>query len=112
VLEIKVVSLIEIGKPFEIGTVTEPTSGPTDVLVKVEACGLAPNSFNIVTGKAGLPLPSLPCIFGLDISGVIEAVGEHVFGLKPSDRVYIEPYLTCNTCHQCRRGKKECSLSN
>lgn len=105
---INVARLVDLNKPLEVGTVEKPTPGPKDVLVKVEACCLVPNSFNIVTGKAKFSVPEMPCVFGLDAAGIIEAVGEHVVGLSVGDRVYVDPYLTCDTCHQCRRG----SLTN
>jgi alcohol dehydrogenase len=100
-----VARLVKVGEPLELGTVQKPQPGPTDVLVKVEACSLVPNSKNLVTNKARLPLPNLPCIFGLDAAGTIESVGEHVLNLKVGDRVYVDPFLTCRSCHFCRKGK-------
>lgn len=104
--EIKVARLVEIGKPLQIGKADKPVPGPNDVLVKVEACCLVPNSHNLVTNGGGddFALPKLPCIFGLDASGVVEAVGDRVFGLKAGDRVYVDPMITCGTCHHCRQG--------
>lgn len=104
--QIRVARLHEVDQPLVTGTAEKPVPGLKDVLVKVEACCLVPNSYNIVTGKAGLPMPELPFVFGLDVAGTIEAVGEHVIGLSPGDRVYVDPLLTCGTCHQCRRGKQ------
>jgi len=46
-----------------------------------------------------------PISFGLDASGTTEAVGEHVLNLKVGDRVYVDPFLTCDTCQACRRGQ-------
>lgn len=106
--EIQVARLVELGKPLEIGKVEKPKPIGKDVLVKVEACCLVPNSHNLITTGGGsdvFALPKLPCVFGLDASGVVEAVGECVFGIKPGDRVYVDPLLTCGTCHQCRRGR-------
>ncbi|KZF12591.1 hypothetical protein A2J03_17565 [Rhodococcus sp. EPR-157] len=52
-------------------------------------------------------MPDLPAAFGLDVSGVIEQVGEHVLNLEVGDHVYVDPHLTCDTCHQCRRGRSD-----
>jgi D-arabinose 1-dehydrogenase-like Zn-dependent alcohol dehydrogenase len=104
--EINVARLVELGKPLKTGKAEKPVPGPKDVLVKVEACCLVPNSHNLVTtgGTDDFSLPKLPAVFGLDAAGVVESVGDHVFGIKPGDRVYVDPWLTCGTCHQCRRG--------
>jgi threonine dehydrogenase-like Zn-dependent dehydrogenase len=105
--KINVARLVEVGRPLEVGTADKPTPGPHDVLVKVEACCLVPNSHNLVTTGGGsdvFSLPKMPAVFGLDAAGVVEAVGDRVFGLKPGDRVYVDPRLVCGTCHHCRRG--------
>ena len=103
--EINVARLVKLGQPLELGTVEKPRLRPTDVLVKVEACCLVPNSYNLVTGKAKLPIPDLPCIFGLDVAGTIESVGEHVLNLKAGDRVYVDPFMWCRSCHFCKKGE-------
>lgn len=105
-----VARLVKPGQPFEVGTADQPTPGLKDVLVRVAACGIVPNSKNVSNGgmiAQGMPLPTLPAIFGLDVAGTIEAVGEHVLNLKVGDRVYVNPHLTCDTCHQCRKGRRD-----
>ncbi|CZT03950.1 probable SFA1 Long-chain alcohol dehydrogenase [Rhynchosporium agropyri] len=111
--EINVARLVELGKPLVIGKAEKPVPGLKDVLVKVEACCLVPKSKNLVSSEHdGFALPKLPCVFGLDAAGVVEAVGDRVMGIKPGDRVYVDPLLTCGTCHHCRRGRKDlCSNS-
>lgn len=104
---INVARLIEPGKPLEMGIAEKPAPGTRDVLIKVAACGLVPNSYNIVNGLTQLGLPQLPAIFGLDVAGTVEAVGDHVIGIAPGDRVYVDPFLTCENCHHCRRGRRD-----
>jgi len=105
---IKVARLVSTDRPLELGTVEKPIPGPKDVLVKVSACNVVPNTFNLVTGKAeGFNLAMAPLVFGLDVSGEIEAVGEHVQNLKAGDRVYVNPWLTCDTCQACRRNQSD-----
>lgn len=91
-----------------MGTAEKPTTiGPNDVLVKVAACGLVPNTSNVINGLYDTyPLQQLPAIFGLDVSGTIEAVGEHVMNLKAGDRCYVNPHLSCGTCALCRRDRR------
>ncbi len=100
--------MYEGGKPMVIEQVPVPAIRPTEVLVKVKACGIVPNLHNILTNWVNwfphLPLPKLPAIFGLDPAGVVEAVGEQVYDFKPGDRVYVNPARYCGSCRACRSG--------
>lgn len=106
-VQMNVARLVALGQPLEVGTAEKPVPGARDVLVRVAACGLVPNTANIVGGHTPLIVPQLPAIFGLDVSGTIEAVGEQVVGLNEGDRVYINPLLSCETCHHCRRDRPD-----
>lgn len=103
----RVARLHEVGQPLRVEQIDKPAPGPGEVLVKVTACGLIPNAFNVVNGRTPFTLPDLPAVFGLDTSGVIEAVGEKVLGLRAGQRVYVNPHITCDTCAQCRRGRED-----
>lgn len=105
--KINVARLVKPGQPLESGTADMPAPGPKDVRVRVAACGLVPNTYNIVNGRTPFILQDLPAVFGLDVAGTIDAVGEHVLHLKVGDRVYVDPFLTCETCHHCRRGRRD-----
>lgn len=98
-----------VGEPMVIEHLPLPEPGPTDVRVAVKACNIVPNLANILrhwtTWFPQNPLPPLPAIFGLDAAGVVDAVGEHVYGFKPGDRVYVNPGRYCGTCRACRRGE-------
>lgn len=104
--QIRVARLTAPGNPLEVGTADKPALGLNDVLVRVEACGLVPNAAKIIE-DGGDALPELQAVFGLDVSGVIEELGDHVLELKVGDHVYVDPHLTCGTCHQCRRGRAD-----
>ena len=101
--------LHEVGKPFQVDSIPVPSVRPTDVLVEVKAAGVVPNLRNVVTNYPTwfpfMPLPKLPAIYGLDASGVVSAVGSQVRSdIKPGDRVYVNPGLSCGSCQACRRG--------
>lgn len=99
--------LHKVGEPFKIDEIPVPEPRATDVLVRVKACGVIPNLHNVVTYYPEwfpfLPLPKLPAIYGLDAAGVVEQVGSLVHGIKPGDRVYVNPGLSCGSCPACRR---------
>jgi alcohol dehydrogenase len=102
--KMRVARLMAQGEPLELGYAEVPEPGPTDVLVKVHACGIVPNAYNLVMGRTHHPVRT-GTVFGLDVAGTIQAVGEHVMGLKVGQRVYVDPHLTCGTCVSCRRGR-------
>jgi len=95
----------EYGGPMVLDTIPIPEVRPTDVLVRVKACGMVPNLGNVLKHWKEwfphLPLPELPAIFGLDPAGVIEKVGSQVVEVKPGDRVYVNPGRTCGSCRNC-----------
>jgi alcohol dehydrogenase len=99
-----------LGEPMSIDTIEVPSPRPTDVLVKVKACGIVPNMANVInnwpTWFPHQPLPKFPAIFGLDAAGVVEAVGEAVINTKPGDRVYVNPLRSCGSCQVCRGGQR------
>ena len=99
-----------VGAPMTIDTVPRPVPQATDVLVQVKACGMVPNLGNVLanwpTWCPHLPQPELPAIFGLDPTGVIAEVGSQVVGLKPGDRVYVNPVRACGACPACLSDKR------
>jgi NADPH:quinone reductase-like Zn-dependent oxidoreductase len=74
--------------------VDTPRPGPGEVLVRVRAAGVDPGVWHHVTGLPwlgrlgfGLRRPRQP-VPGLDLAGVVEAVGARVTGFAPGDEVY------------------------
>jgi len=105
----KAARLHNIGRTFSIDEISIPKPGVHDVLVEVKACNLVPNLRNVMENYSTwfpfLPLPKLPAIYGLDAAGVVKEVGEKVHGIKPGDRVYVNPGRSCGSCHACLRGE-------
>ena len=77
---------------FEIQEVPKPKPKPHQVLVRVHATSLNPVDYQTRRGDYQ-NLVKLPAILGVDISGVIEAVGESVTTFKVGDQVYYSPQL-------------------
>lgn len=98
--------LYSVDEPMRLVDLPVPTPRPTDVLIKVKACGIVPNLGNVLKHWQGwfpeLPLPKLPASFGLDVAGEIAACGSHVQELKVGQRVYVTPGLYCGSCPACR----------
>jgi alcohol dehydrogenase, propanol-preferring len=83
----------------------KPVPGPTEVIVRVLACGVCRTDLHLVDGE--LPNPTIPVVPGHEIVGRIEAVGQEVTTLVPGTRVGI-PWLgwSCGVCDFCR-GNRE-----
>jgi D-arabinose 1-dehydrogenase-like Zn-dependent alcohol dehydrogenase len=107
--QMRAARLHALGEPMTIDTIDIPKPRPTDVLVRVKACGIVPNMANVIsnwpTWFPHQPLPKLPAIFGLDATGVVEEVGEAVIRTRPGDRVYVNPLRSCGSCYACRGGQ-------
>lgn len=77
---------------LRLGDVPEPSPGPDDILVKVQAAGLNQLDAKIASGafKAILPY-RLPLVLGHDVAGKVIAVGENVTKFTVGDEVYARP---------------------
>lgn len=72
---------------LEVIEVDRPAPGPGEALVRVRAAGVNPADWRIRSGavrRFGEP----PFTLGLDLSGVVEEVGEQVTRFRPGDEVY------------------------
>ncbi|WP_435281614.1 zinc-binding dehydrogenase [Streptomyces koelreuteriae] len=69
-------------RPADLPT---PEPGPGQVRVEVEACGLNPSDYQ--RAAYGIPEWEWPAVLGLDVVGVVDAVGEHVTHVRPGQRV-------------------------
>ncbi|MCX7013082.1 MAG: zinc-binding dehydrogenase [Candidatus Sumerlaeota bacterium] len=77
--------------------------GPSEVLVRVEACAL--NHLDIWVRQGGRgPSLSMPHILGNDVCGVVEDVGSEVAGLERGQRVILSAGVSCKKCPACLRG--------
>ena len=74
---------------------------PTEVLVRVVACGICQTDLHV--RDQDYPVP-LPLVLGHEGAGVVEAVGSGVGSVKPGDHVVIS-YPSCQNCRYCRSGR-------
>jgi NADPH:quinone reductase-like Zn-dependent oxidoreductase len=73
---------------LELVEVDRPTPRPTELLVRVLACGVNPVDWKV---RAGGRLLSPPMTVGWDVSGVVEEVGAGVTRFQPGDEVFGMP---------------------
>src|SRR5258708_12229611 len=73
---------------FRITPVPRPHPEPWQVLVRVEASAVNPLDIKIRAGQAAHARQPLPAILGIDLAGVVEAIGEGVTTFRPGDEIY------------------------
>src|SRR3712207_160414 len=87
----------EYGSPdvLELRDIDKPEIGDDEVLVRVHAAGVDRSVWHIMTGLPylmriggyGLRAPKNP-VPGMEVAGVVEAVGKNVTRLQPGDEVF------------------------
>jgi NADPH:quinone reductase len=88
VAKMKALVLESYGADFRVAEVPRPMPGVGEVLVRVEASGVNPLDTKIRAGAASHARHPLPAILGIDLAGVVEAVGAGVKGFQPGEEVY------------------------
>jgi NADPH2:quinone reductase len=71
--------LTEVGRPV-------PQAG--EVLVRVKASGVNPLDLKIKAGQAAHARQPLPAILGIDLAGIVEAIGPDITDFRVGDEVY------------------------
>ena len=103
---------IRIIEPFKVECIDiekpEPKKG--EALLKIEAAGICGSDIGAFRGVNNLV--SYPRIIGHELSGVIVSIPDdnNPKGLKPGDRVVVDPYLHCDHCYPCRIGRTNCCI--
>jgi NADPH:quinone reductase-like Zn-dependent oxidoreductase len=80
--------LREFGAPLRVDEIEQPTAGTGQVLVRIVASGVNPLDTKIQAGKAPHARVQPPAVLGLDLAGVVAAVGPDVTTFEPGDEVY------------------------
>ncbi|WP_066454864.1 zinc-binding alcohol dehydrogenase family protein [Anaerotruncus rubiinfantis] len=95
------VELVELPKP-------EPKQG--EALLKVHMAGICGSDIGAFRGANSLV--SYPRVIGHEIAGEILSIPQdNKKGLKPGDKVIVDPYLYCGECYPCSIGRTNCCTS-
>lgn len=87
-LSMKAAVLTAVKAPLDVLSVPRPVPGAGEVLVRVAAAGTNPLDLKITAGEAAHAQQPPPAILGLDMAGIVEAVGPAVTRFRPGDAVY------------------------
>ncbi|MGW1449022.1 alcohol dehydrogenase catalytic domain-containing protein, partial [Micromonospora sp. NPDC002411] len=80
--------LREFDSPLTVEEIDQPSPGAGQVLVRIVASGVNPLDTKIQAGQAAHARVQPPAVLGLDLAGVVAAVGAEVTGFAPGDEVY------------------------
>jgi NADPH:quinone reductase-like Zn-dependent oxidoreductase len=100
------VVLREFGSPENLKPehVPDPSAGPGEVLIRVEACGVCYH--DVINRRGSLPRTSVPAILGHEAAGAVIEVGPEVDGWSVGDGAATLQRLHCGECKHCRAGRK------
>jgi 2-desacetyl-2-hydroxyethyl bacteriochlorophyllide A dehydrogenase len=99
--------LLEAPRDWRRVETDEPHApGPGEALVRVHRVGICGTDIGGYLGK--MPFFSYPRIPGHELGVEVLEVGEGVANVRVGDRCAVEPYINCQQCHACRRGKTNC----
>ncbi len=90
---------------FELSTVSDPRSGPGQVVIRTAYCGICGTDLEILRGAMPAGFARYPVVPGHEWTGVVEEVGPGVTDLRAGDRVSVEGYLPCGQCPRCLAGE-------
>jgi len=97
---VKAMVFHEVGQPLRLEERPDPTPGPGEVRIRVEACAVCRTDLHIIDGD--LPDPKRPVVPGHEIVGIIDRAGDDTLAARIGRRVGIG-WLghTCGHCRYC-----------
>jgi alcohol dehydrogenase, propanol-preferring len=104
----------EFKQPLQIEEAEKPATGPDEVLIKVEACGVCHSDLHIAEGDWAplLRIIKKPLIPGHEVVGRVVETGEAVINLSPGDRVGVAwVHWSCGQCDMCLEERENLCTS-
>ena len=100
---------IKLQEPRQVDCVEleKPVPGPGQALIRIKTAGICGSDIGAFRGTN--KLVSYPRIIGHELAGILEEVpADNPKGLKPGDKVIVDPYLYCGKCYPCSIGRTNC----
>jgi D-arabinose 1-dehydrogenase-like Zn-dependent alcohol dehydrogenase len=108
-------SLVAYGQPLCETVIDCPAPRGSEVLVRIERCGVCHSDLHLqdgyfeLGGERRLDITkdrALPFTLGHEIAGVIQSAGDEADGATIGRRVAVYPWIGCGTCVVCRAGEE------
>ncbi len=108
-MKIRAAVLEQFGAPLVVQEVELAEPGPSEVLVRLEACGVCHTDLYTASGVD--PSGYAPTVLGHEGAGVVERIGEDVSLVSPGDHVVTLFAPQCDECIHCTSGKTNLCLA-
>lgn len=106
-------TIAAFGEPLESAETPTPTPVGTEVLIRVEHCGVCHSDLHIHEGSFDLGgggklslTVKLPHTLGHEIAGEVIAMGPEATGVGIGDHRAVYPWIGCGRCPACLRGEE------
>ena len=97
------------GSPLVVETVPDPTPDPSELVLKVGACGICGTDLHMsenIDATIGWRVLPPECVMGHEFSGEVVEVGREAKGdWRTGERVTALPWIGCGECTLCRSGR-------
>lgn len=97
---------LESPNNIKIKEVEKPVRKENEALIKIKSVGICGSDIGAYRGVN--PLVSYPRIIGHELAGEVIEIGENSKGIKPGDKVIVDPYIYCGKCYPCSLGRTNC----
>lgn len=99
---------IHLDKPYDVKLIEKdmPVPKEGEALIKVKSAGICGS--DIAAFRGSNPLVSYPRMLGHEIAGEVISIPANPSGIKPGDKVVVDPYLYCGQCYPCSQNRTNC----
>ena len=94
---------------IEVTELSTPIPSAGEALIKVKSVGICGSDIGAFRGIN--PMISYPRVLGHEVAGEIVSIPNNKKGLKPGDRVILDPYIYCGKCYPCSLGRTNCCVN-
>lgn len=99
---------IQIQAPLQVSCIDlpMPVRKPGEALIQLKALGICGSDVSAYRGKN--PQMRYPLVLGHELAGVVMEIDDNEAGIRPGDRVVVDPYIYCGQCYPCSLGRTNC----
>ena len=100
---------VKLDEPWKVACIEteKPVPKEGEALIRIVTAGICGSDIGAFRGTNGLV--TYPRIIGHELAGVVESIPENnKNGIKPGDRVVVDPYIYCGHCYPCSIGRTNC----